>query len=243
MADIDLSQLLERYRSISRSIQNEIQTSSKTIDKLKSKSSDTLICDIENHINNIQNHWNDLSGWILVSTLDDIDEARRNCAQGIIDLRSKITRSKLKISNEARAKNLTINTDSIVDAKISTYIPYFEQLLDLLISNAAKYSPAASTIEIEADNNKTGIRISITSTGPLVEKSETPHIGSKGFRTAAAKRLSTTGQGYGLYNAIKICNLINAKLTINPNTKEQYTIKNVAFSTFEVTIHLPEYNQ
>lgn len=241
MPDIDLSQLLERYRSISRSIQNEIQTSSKAIEKLKSKYTDNLINEIEQHVKNIHLHWSDLSGWILVSTLDDIEEARKNCAQGIIDLRSKITRSKMKIANEARAKSLVINTHSVIDAKISTYIPYFEQLLDLLISNAAKYSPATSTIEIEADKSKHGIRISITSTGPLVEKSEIPHIGKKGFRAEAAKKLSTTGQGYGIYNAKKICELINAKLTFNPNTKEQYTINHVPFSTFETIIQLPEY--
>ncbi|MGE8501576.1 MAG: sensor histidine kinase [Pseudomonas sp.] len=240
MSEIDLSQLLERYRSISRSMQNEIQNASKAIETLKSKYSDIHTTAIDSHIKNIQNHWSDLSGWILVSTLEDIEEARNNCAIGVIDLRSKITRSKLKIKSESTTKNLTIKTNSIIDTKISTYIPYFEQLLDLLISNAAKYSPAASTIEIEADRNKNGTYISVISTGPLIEKSELQHIGTKGFRSAAAQKLLTTGQGYGLYNALKICTLIHAKLTITPSHKEQYTVRGVPFSTFEARIQFNE---
>ncbi|VVO29047.1 ATP-binding protein [Pseudomonas fluorescens] len=247
MSKIEISDLMERYRSISRTIQNDIQNCSRVVntviirDELASKTSADLRTTID-ILDNMKEAWGNFSSWMLAITLDNLDEARTNCAPGVIDIRSKLVRSKKKIEKELRLKRLDINIELDDQAFINTYIPYFEQVLDLLIGNAAKYSTEGGSIDINYSRsaNSNGISVVISSIGPMVEKFEIPFLCNDGYRGEKAKKSTSQGQGKGLYIADKICKLIYAKLSFTANPRSNFEVSGIPYANFEAQIFLPD---
>ncbi len=237
---IETGQLLERFRHLSRDIQNGFQTSQKHLEQLKRTRDGGEISKLSTTLNNMTEAWQDFAGWILVSTLDDLEEARSNCAPGRIDIQSKITRSRMRRRNDSERVGLTIDTSDIQPQIIETYIPYFEQLVDLLFGNAIKYSPRAGTVEISSSRSSSGVNITIRSVGPLVSKSELARLGERGFRSEHAKKLPVTGQGYGLYNCKRLADLLSASLDLRPEQRVLYESGGVQYANFAASLNLPD---
>ncbi|SCZ12391.1 MULTISPECIES: HAMP domain-containing sensor histidine kinase [unclassified Pseudomonas] len=247
MSKIEMSDLMERYRSISRTIQNDIQNCSRVVNTIITRDEPTskTAADLNSTLDileNMRDAWGNFSSWMLAVTLDDLEEARKNCAPGVIDIKSKLFRSKKKIEKELKLKRLKIKIEQEDQAVINTYIPYFEQLLDLLIGNAAKYSNEGGNIDISYSRNahSNGLIVSISSIGPMVEKFEIPFLCNDGYRGDKAKKATTQGQGKGLFIANKICDLIHAKLIFIPNSRSNFEISGVPYSNFEVQVIFPD---
>lgn len=216
---IESNQFLERFRTLSRDIQNSLQNLQKQTEALKKSSTPTEIDRLSIGISEVAEYWQDFSGWVLISTLEDAEEARKNCAPGRVDIQSKITRIKHKRRRDLASIGLKLDIKGVPSIVIDTYISYFEQLLDLLISNSIKYSPKAGTIEISASIHGDICKIYFSSLGPLVANHEKAFLGTKGFRSEAAKKLPLPGDGYGLFNVNRIAELIGASTSFNPQTR------------------------
>lgn len=93
---MEASQFLERFRLLSREIQISLQITEKKIDSAKLNPTLESIESINDQIKIVNENWSDFSGWVLISTLENVDEARRNSVSGLIDIKSKIIRSKKK---------------------------------------------------------------------------------------------------------------------------------------------------
>jgi signal transduction histidine kinase len=191
-------------------------------------------------LHGISEAWQDFAGWILISTLDDLGDARANCAPGRVDLQSKITRSKIRQKNDRERNGITIDTSGVESLVIETYIPYFEQLLDLLFGNAIKYSPRAGTVDISCSRTKSGATIAIQSVGPIVLKHEAGQLGVAGFRAENAKKLSLTGQGYGLFNCLRLADLLNATLEFRAEARALFETGGVQYANFTAVLSLPD---
>lgn len=237
---IDSGQLLERFRHLSREIQNGLQTSQKHLDTLKRTKDLQDVAKISNSLSQMSEAWQDFSGWVHISTLDNLEDARANCAPGRIELTSKIKRSKMRRINETSRIGVNIDTSDSCEIVIETYIPYFEQLLDLLVGNAVKYSPRTSIIEISCSRSKLGANVIIRSIGPMVFKHEMTQLGELGFRSINAQKLPLTGQGYGLYNCKRLAELLNISIDFKPDQKILYESGGVPHSNFVVSLAIPE---
>lgn len=237
---IDSGQLLERFRSLSREIQNGLQTAQKQLEPLKRGGEALEAGRLAGTLDDISEAWQDFSGWILISTLDDLGDARTNCAPGRVDLQSKITRSKIRRKNDLERNGIKIDTSGVESLVVETYIPYFEQLLDLLVGNATKYSPRAGAVEISCSRNKSGATIAIQSVGPIVLKHEAGQLGVAGFRAENAKKLSLTGQGYGLFNCLRLADLLNASLEFRPEARSIFELGGVQYANFTAVLSLPD---
>lgn len=236
---IESGQLLERFRQLSREIQNGLQTAQKQLEPFKKSKEATEAAKLGETLSRMNDSWLDFSGWILVSTLDDISEARSNCAPGRIDTQSKILRSKLRRQQDTTRNGISINIKDVQSAIIETYIPYFEQLLDLLFNNAVKYSPRGGEIDVSCERKDSGVRITISSIGPTIEKLEIPRLGEQGFRSTNAMRHPVAGQGYGLYNCFRLAELLDIKLEIRPESKVLYESNGIQQSNFVVHLYIP----
>lgn len=236
---MDTGQLLERFRQLSREIQIGLQNSQKQIGNLKISSSKEEIEQLSATIEKINESWQDFSGWILVSTLDDLSEARNNCAPGRVDVMSKIHRSRMRRKKDLSLMGIKVDTSDTKDIVIETFIPYFEQLLDLLFGNAIKYSPKAGYIEFSCNNNPSGVVVSIKSVGPLCKKSETNQLREKGFRSENAILTKLSGQGYGLYNCNRLCELLGITMDLRPDHKVLYESNQVSYANFQVILRVP----
>src|SRR5690606_26998390 len=172
--------------------------------------------------------------------IDNLEEARANCAPGRIDVSSKITRSKKRRKSDLGRAGLKIDTSDCESIIIETFIPYFEQLLDLLFSNAIKYSPKAGNIEVSCARKTNTTTISFKSIGPLCKKSEVGQLGQKGFRSENALGTTISGQGYGLYNCLKLCDLLGIAIEFRPEQNVLYTMSGTAYANFQVILRVPD---
>lgn len=238
---MDTNQLLERYRLLSRDVQNGLQEAQKQIGLLPQAKHSVDIKRLTSTLAKIDDSWQDFAGWILVSTLDDLEDAKKNCAPGRLDVQSKLLRSKLRRSNDTLRNGITIDTSDTVSIVIESYIPYFEQMLDLLVGNAIKYSPRGGTVELSNERLKksAGCKIRLSSLGPLVQKHEIASLGTKGFRSEAAKKCNLTGDGYGLFNVKRLADLLGAKVAFSPSQKP-IDLGGVNYASFDVTLLIPE---
>lgn len=237
---IETGQLLERYRHLSRDIQNGLQTAQKHLASLKEAQDPALIDKLTFTLSHISESWQDFSGWMLISTLDDLDDARRNCAPGRVDLLSKIKRAKMKFTNDSIGKGLTVDISRTESTVVETYIPYFEQVFDLIFANAVKYSQKAGAIVIEMTRGNHEHKITVHSIGPIVQKHEVQRLGDTGFRSENAKKLEVTGQGYGLYNAKRLAALLDMKIYFRPEQKVLFSSGDVSYANFIVELVIPE---
>jgi signal transduction histidine kinase len=236
---IETGQLLERFRTLSRDIQNNLQTIQKQIEQAKKIKDSSELSKISNTATEIIDAWQDFSGWILVSTLDNLEEAQLNCAPGRLDIQSKIFRSKKRYQNDLTARGIKIDSTDVPSIVIETYIQYFEQLIDLIIANSIKYSPKAGSIEISAYRKENSTHLTIKSLGPTVLKNEINQLGTSGFRSENAKKLPVAGQGFGLYNCKRICTLLSANIEFRPETKVAFELDNIQYSYFTTNLIFP----
>lgn len=236
---MDNGQLLERFRLLSRDIQNGLQTSQKQIENLKASPSKSEAEQLSITIEKISEAWQDFSGWILVSTIENLSEARKNCAPGRVDISSKIYRSRIRRKNDLGRMGIRVDSSDTEEIVVETFIPYLEQLLDLVFGNAIKYSPKAGHIEISCNRSPNGATVSVKSVGPLCKKHESNQLGEKGFRSENAILTNLSGQGYGLYNCKRLSELLGIEMEFRPDQKTLYESDRVSYANFQVILRIP----
>lgn len=240
----DEAQLLERFRLLSRDIQNGIQTIEAHFLPLKPQISSDVFGQVETSLNNVRDSWADFAGWVLISTLDNLESTRSNCAPAKLSIQGKINRAKKRRTNSLKNKSITFNLSEVENIVMDTFIPYFEQLLDIVVDNAIKYTIRNSEITISASRkfNPNFCVVRISSLGPHVEKEELLKLGQKGFRSKNARKLNVTGEGYGLYNAIRIANLLGGSINFDSHKNCTY-ISGIGHSVFNITIKIPDMSE
>jgi PAS domain S-box-containing protein len=72
------------------------------------------------------------------------------------------------------------------------------QLLDNLISNAVKFTPAGGNVEVAAGEASDGVWVEVRDTGIGINEADQERLFNKFFRTRAATRSSIQGTGLGL---------------------------------------------
>ena len=76
---------------------------------------------------------------------------------------------------------------------------FFDVVPYLVIQNAIKYAPKASSVEVEFSETEDDVTVVISSIGPLVQTGERERLFLSGFRGKNAKEFSQEGTGIGLY--------------------------------------------
>jgi two-component system, NtrC family, sensor histidine kinase GlrK len=81
-----------------------------------------------------------------------------------------------------------------------------EQVLDNLISNALKFSPAGATVHVsmEPDPAAGGIRVAVKDAGPGIAPEDLPHIFNRFYQGRRQGTQTVAGSGVGLALAKKI---------------------------------------
>jgi signal transduction histidine kinase len=74
-----------------------------------------------------------------------------------------------------------------------------EQVLDNLLSNAAKYSTPQSEIDLKLERLSDRVQVSVTNQGPGIPPEELPHLFARFYRTQEARAGAVRGLGLGLH--------------------------------------------
>lgn len=118
-------------------------------------------------------------------------------------------------------------------------LPAFEMVPFVLVENAVKYSPNGQEVIIEVqDNPDAGCRVQaiVTSIGPIVTSDELIKLTDRGFRGSSALKSRVSGEGIGLYLANTLVRLANGNLQVSSSPGSMYSVDNVAYSEFIVTL-------
>lgn len=92
---------------------------------------------------------------------------------------------------------------------------YIEQVLRNLLSNAAKYSPAGSTVEVEIDDDDDGVAVRVLDEGPGVARSEVEQLFSLFYRSPSTAA-SAAGAGIGLFVSRQLVDQMGGRMWARP---------------------------
>lgn len=97
-----------------------------------------------------------------------------------------------------------------------------QDLFSIVIDNAIKYSPAASTIAIRLASNGRTCTITITNTGEGIPSSELNAVFDRFYQIDRAREGTKTGYGLGLSLARRITAIHDGKISLS-STEDQHT--------------------
>ncbi|HUZ25583.1 MAG TPA: PAS domain S-box protein [Streptosporangiaceae bacterium] len=89
-----------------------------------------------------------------------------------------------------------------------------QQVLDNLISNAVKFSPAGGRVQVRATHDAREWRIDVADTGMGIPPSEMDHLFDRFFRASNARRAEVPGTGLGLPTAKAITELLGGRIEV-----------------------------
>jgi two-component system sensor histidine kinase KdpD len=191
----------------------------------------------------------------LASVVRDEAERLNNDIQNLLDA-TRITREQIKprmewiepsdIVNSALERRRRRLLGHTVSLDVDSNLPFIyvdpvliEQAFAQVVDNAAKYSPAGSTITVAAKRNGHGLVLSVHDTGVGLTQEENAQLGDRFFR-GARHAATTSGSGLGLWIAKAFVSanggrleadspgpnlgtMIAIKLPVAPNAPQQET--------------------
>jgi signal transduction histidine kinase len=101
--------------------------------------------------------------------------------------------------DRAAQKNITFDVTGAEQLpSIRGDLEMIEQILENLVSNAVKYTPADGTVTVKFSQTANRVRIEISDTGIGIPKSDRPRLFSEFFRAENARAIEKIGTGLGL---------------------------------------------
>jgi signal transduction histidine kinase len=120
-----------------------------------------------------------------------------------VDVAALVDRSVEVSRPAAQAKGLSLSSDTAADLPPVRGEPRsLGQLLDNLVANAVKFTPAGGVVTITARCEDHYVVLEVTDTGPGIPADELPHVFDRFFRASTGKNVSGTGLGLSIAKAI-----------------------------------------
>jgi signal transduction histidine kinase len=95
---------------------------------------------------------------------------------------------------------------------------YIEQVLRNLLANAAKYSPAGSTVEVRVDNDPDGVAVRVLDDGPGIARAEVEQLFSLFYRSPATAA-TAAGAGIGLFVSRQLVDAMGGRMWARPRRR------------------------
>jgi len=106
------------------------------------------------------------------------------------------------------------------------------QVLQNLVQNAIKYSPAGGTVEVKVERHDKTVRVAVSDTGVGIPQTELSHLFQRFYRASNVDERQISGLGIGLYVVKELVTLHGG--TVDVMSEEGYG------STFIITLPLFE---
>ncbi|WP_367387964.1 ATP-binding protein [Lewinella sp. LCG006] len=119
----------------------------------------------------------------------------------------------------AQEKDITLDWNAPRDLPmVFADIGLVERVLQNLLDNALKHTPAGGQVSIQLENMTEGVCIMVADTGPGIPEAQQPHIFER-YRQLETKKTTATGSGLGLAIVKKILEIHQS--TIHVRNREQ----------------------
>jgi signal transduction histidine kinase len=102
-----------------------------------------------------------------------------------------------------------------------------EQVIDNLLTNAAKYAPKTERIEVTARRNGDSAEVAVRDEGPGIAEPEASQLFSRFFQVSRADNLTQAGLGLGLYitRELMVAQGGEVSVTSSPGIGSTFTIR------------------
>jgi heavy metal sensor kinase len=117
-------------------------------------------------------------------------------------------------SAHPRAAELRLKVDASDPLWAETHAALLGQLLDNLLDNACKYSPAGSPITVRLAREGGGVTLGVEDAGRGIAAEDLPHVFEPFYRSAQARAAEQPGVGLGLAVASRIAAALGGTLTV-----------------------------
>jgi signal transduction histidine kinase len=119
--------------------------------------------------------------------LEPVD-ARRLSSQAFDKFRREFQRTRISFIANLPAGRVMVMADA----------PYLQRLLNIVLENAAKYTPAGGKVELTLEASSDTARFEVSDTGIGIPLMDRPHIFERFRRASNARDAHTNGSGLGL---------------------------------------------
>ena len=162
-------------------------------------------------------------------TLCYLDAENATLIPEMIDLRKFILTiiEPFKEQIQQHQQKLYINIPEKI-SPIQSDITLLERVINELITNACKYTPAEETITVTAEEKNNNLYLSVSNSGIEIPLEERKHIFDKFYRIPSHDPWKHGGSGIGLALVKKLVKLLNA--TIELDSQEAQTTFTVKFT-------------
>lgn len=148
---------------------------------------------------------------------------------GEVDVPDLVRECTGELGNAARTKGVLLTAACDDGPLVHADRMRLRQVLDNLVSNAVKFTPAGGSAAVRASHDDHGWHLAVTDTGIGIPADEVPHLFDKFFRASNARDGNVPGTGLGLAITQAIVEVHDGHLTVDSVVGEGTT----------VTVHLP----
>lgn len=151
----------------------------------------------------------------VITTLLDFSRLE---AGGITPDRAPVDLGALVGSTVERLSSLFAKHDLVAAVSdglvVEADVRLLDRVVENLLSNAAKYTPEGTRIEVVARDVGGEIEVSVSDDGPGIRPEDLAHLGERFYRGGDSDRRSTRGTGLGLAFCVEVLELHGTKLEV-----------------------------
>lgn len=152
-------------------------------------------------------HMNKLVGDLLFLAKSDGEKVQ--LVKSEVDFSDLAETAVLQFEPVAFEKAVTLDSEIDPDIKLLADQTQLNQLVQILLDNACKYTPAGEKVFLKLAKTGNDIRLSVSNTGSVIPPEDLPHVFERFYRSDKARTIDTSessqgGYGLGLSIAKKI---------------------------------------
>lgn len=111
--------------------------------------------------------------------------------------------------------DLNVSLDPATDVALNTRAKWMSICFNNLLTNAVKYAPKGSEIQVRTRRSKDGFEIEVRDQGPGLKSDELKRVFGKFVKLSSKPTDGEISTGLGLYIVQKMCNRLGAKVQVD----------------------------
>jgi heavy metal sensor kinase len=126
-----------------------------------------------------------------------------------------------------RAKDITLDHPGSAKCVIAVEPELFRELLNILLDNACKYSPAGTSIRVKLENDQSEVVVHVVDHGYGIAESDLPNLFVPFLRSDDSRLRRTEGIGLGLSIAKRLTAVFKGELSVTSrqNAETCFTVR------------------